>query len=91
MIMYYYNMNGAALASLAPLEGLGPQVMEETTSPPSSFSPVRRVEPTSPMARMFTRFFPGLGDHFKSSSQPGRAVFTARLPGGGSGVPRGAL
>ena len=26
MIMYYYNMNGAALASLAPLEGLGPQV-----------------------------------------------------------------
>ena len=24
--MYYYNVNGAALASLIPLEGLGPQV-----------------------------------------------------------------
>ena len=24
--MYYYNVNGAALASLTPLEGLGPEV-----------------------------------------------------------------
>ena len=24
--MYYYNVNGAALASLIPLEGLGPEV-----------------------------------------------------------------
>ena len=23
--MYYYNINGAALASLTPLEGLGPE------------------------------------------------------------------
>ena len=23
--MYYYNVNGAALASLIPLEGLGPE------------------------------------------------------------------
>ena len=26
IIMYYYNVNGAALASLTPLEGLGPEV-----------------------------------------------------------------
>ena len=51
--------------------------MEEITSPPSSFSPVRRVEPTSPIARMLTRFFPEWVDHFRISSQPGRAVLMA--------------
>ena len=51
--------------------------MEESTSPPSSFSPVSRVEPTSPMARMFSRFFPALGAADRTDSQPARPVFTA--------------
>ena len=51
--------------------------MDEITSPPSSFSPVRRVEPTSPMARMLTRFFPPPQAWDRTDSQPGRPMFTA--------------
>ena len=51
--------------------------MEPITSPPSSFSPVRRVEPTSPMARMLTRFFPPPRAWDRTDSQPGRPMFTA--------------
>ena len=51
--------------------------MEEITSPPSSFSPVSRVEPTSPMARRFTRFFPSLGEAARRASHPARPGLTA--------------
>ena len=62
--------------------------ISEIQSPPRRCRPVRRLEPTSPMARMFTRFFPaGRKDgpaaeevSARISFQSSRAVFTARRP-----------
>lgn len=64
--------------------------MDEITSPPSSFSPVSRVEPTSPMARILTRFFsvPALWDN--TCSHPARPVLTAVSSPSSRAADRGA-
>ena len=54
--------------------------MADTVSPPSSFSPMAMVLPTSPMARMWTRFLPCVGCHAAISRQRGWSKFTARRP-----------
>ena len=53
-----------------------------TVSPASSFRPMAMVLPTSPMARMWTRFFPAAGCHAAISRHRGWSKFTARRPWG---------
>ena len=52
--------------------------MEEITSPPRRWRPVKSMLPTSPIARTWTRFLPSFGLYARISSNFGWDAFTAR-------------
>ena len=56
--MYYYNVNGAALASLIPLEGLGPEV--EPAGAPKDVARVAYIctEPGAAALGLIAREYP---------------------------------